>query len=118
MLTFDFKPSNTLGENLADNGGLARAYDAWQISLLKNPERAAERNKKLPGFKDFTIDQLFYIAFGQSKCAINTDGIKTNVHAPGIGRVNGVVANSKHFAKTFNCPQNSPMNPEQKCVIW
>ncbi|OUM67693.1 hypothetical protein PIROE2DRAFT_4748, partial [Piromyces sp. E2] len=109
---------NTLGENLADNGGLARAYDAWQLSLIKNPERAAERNKKLPGFNNYTLDQLFYIAFGQTHCGISTNEMKSNVHAPGSARINGAVSNSIHFAKTFNCPQKSPMNPEQKCLIW
>ena len=108
----------TLGENLADNGGLARAYDAWQLSLLKNPERAAERNKKLPGFENFTIDQLFYIAYGQSFCSIEEIYIKIEKHSPGIARINGAVANSKHFAKAFNCPTKSAMNPENKCLIW
>jgi len=108
----------TLGENLADNGGLARAYEAWQLSLLENPEKAARRNKKLPGFENYTIDQLFYIAYGQSYCAINPSYISTDEHSPGIARVNGVVANSEHFAKAFNCPRKSPMNPDNKCIIW
>jgi len=107
----------TLGENLADNGGLARAYEAWQLSLLENPEKAARRNKKLPGFENYTIDQLFYIAYGQLFCSINTKK-ENDVHPPGIARVNGVVANSEHFAKTFNCPRKSSMNPEKKCIIW
>jgi len=109
---------NTLGENLADNGGLTRAYDAWKYSLLKNPEKAAERNLKLPGLENYTIDQLFYIAYGLNYCSKPSVYSKMDVHSPGIARVNGVVANSKHFAQTFNCPTNSPMNPENKCLIW
>jgi len=109
---------SSLGENLADNGGLARAYEAWQLSMLKNPEKAIERNQKLPGLENFTKDQLFYIAFGQTWCSINTIGILQDVHSPGSARVNGVVANSKQFAKAFNCPSNSAMNPENKCEIW
>ncbi|ORX76355.1 zincin [Anaeromyces robustus] len=108
----------TLGENLADNGGMFRAYEAWQLSLLKNPERAAKRNKKLPGFENYTIDQLFYIAYGQSHCSSSQKYNPYDSHAPGIGRVNGVVVNSKHFAETFNCPTTSAMNPENKCIIW
>jgi len=49
-ITLNIDGEQTLGENLADNGGLARAYDAWKISLLKNSEGAAERNKKTSRF--------------------------------------------------------------------
>ena len=39
-------------------------------------------------------------------------------HSPGNARVNGAVSNFKIFAKTFNCPINSKMNPKDKCEIW
>jgi len=108
----------TLRENIADNGGIARAYDAWQISLKSNPEEASERNKKLPGLSDYTLDQLFYITYGHYLCTAG-DSIETaNNHSPSQARVNVVLSNSEHFAKTFNCPKNSPMNPEAKCTIW
>eukprot|EP00833_Pecoramyces_ruminatium_P000497 jgi/Orpsp1_1/1174529/evm.model.c7180000050461.2 len=103
--------------SLMNNGGLARAYDAWQISLLKNPKKAKDRNKKLPGFENYTLEQLFYIAYGQNYCSTNSFFDIESDHSPGIARINGVVTNSKHFAKTFNCPTNSPMNPEIKCII-
>jgi len=106
----------TLVENIADNGGLTGAYEAWKLSILKNPERAAEHNKKLPGLQNYTMDQLFYIAYGRSECT--NEIYYSEGHAPNIARVNGVVSNSKHFAETFNCPPKSSMNPENKCVIW
>ncbi|ORX64409.1 zincin [Anaeromyces robustus] len=114
---------NTLGENLADNGGLARAYEAWKISISKDPEHAVERNKALPGLSDYSYDQLFYISFGQGWCINATpeyviSKIENDVHSPAQFRVNGVVSNSEHFAKTFNCQKNAPMNPNNKCLIW
>jgi len=113
----------TLGENLADNGGLSRAYEAWKISLNRDSELAKKHNEHLPGLSQYTFEQLFYISFGQIWCSKDRpesaiQRIRTDPHSPPKHRVNGAVRNSKHFAETFNCPENSPMNPEEKCLIW
>ncbi len=42
----------------------------------------------------------------------------TDVHTFGKTRINGAVTNNEYFAKAFNCPKNSSMNPEKKCKIW
>jgi len=39
-------------------------------------------------------------------------------HSRGKYRVIGTLSNNEHFSKVFNCPKNSPMNPEKKCLIW
>ncbi|KAK2709669.1 hypothetical protein QYM36_013370, partial [Artemia franciscana] len=44
--------------------------------------------------------------------------IKGEVHSPGRHRANGAVMNNEAFAAAFNCPLNSPMNPEDKCILW
>jgi len=112
--------TRTLNENLADNGGLSRAYEAWNLSRMDN-EKFNEHNKKLPGIS-YTPDQLFYIAFGQGWCSIYRPTYISlfleDVHSISKFRVNGVVSNSKHFAETFECPIGSKMNPENKCSIW
>lgn len=52
----------TLGENMADNGGLNHAYLAYQHYLRKyGPEL------QLPGFEKYSTSQLFFIAFGNVK---------------------------------------------------
>jgi len=112
----------TLGENIGDNGGIARSYDAWKYSLEHDP-KAKQYNKALPGLSKYTYDQLFYIAYGQLYCAkIRKEAeisiISIDEHPLEKFRTNGVVVNSETFAKAFNCPVNSPMNPEKKCVIW
>ena len=117
----------TLNENLADNGGIARAFEAWKISVENDlnidPQLVKEHNPLLPGLSKYTYEQLFYIAFGQEWCSnasikYITNQIYKDEHSPSKFRVNGVVMNSEHFARVFNCPINSPMNPKEKCTLW
>jgi len=114
----------TLDENLSDNGGLARAYESWKLSLMEDPETVKKENKQLPGLTEYTNDQLFFISYANMWCesvyndkSIIEKALK-DVHSRGFARVNGVLANSKEFAKAFNCPLNSKMNPANKCVLW
>eukprot|EP00833_Pecoramyces_ruminatium_P012070 jgi/Orpsp1_1/1186102/evm.model.c7180000096890.2 len=109
----------TLPENLSDNGGLNRSYEAWRLSIENNPEKAEKHNMKLPGLSDYTMDQLFFISFAHSYCSVGIDKtLFKDVHSPNKFRANGVVSNNKRFAKAFNCPPNSPMNPDKKCTLW
>jgi len=113
----------TINENIADNGGIARSYEAWKISMEKHGDKAMEFNKVLPGLTQYTPDQLFFISYGMIWCKkeaieLSVSKLVTDIHSPGKFRVNGVVSNNQQFAKAFNCPKNSPMNPEKKCLIW
>jgi len=112
----------TLGENIADNGGISRSLEAWKLSR-RDAKKFNERNKALPGLSNFTTEQLFYIAFGQLYCEKITPEMaeidnENDPHSQGKYRVIGTLSNNEHFAKVFNCPKNSPMNPEKKCLIW
>ncbi|KAJ3024848.1 UNVERIFIED_CONTAM: Endothelin-converting enzyme 2 [Siphonaria sp. JEL0065] len=111
----------TLGENIADNGGLLRALEAW------SSDRAAKggglRNGALPGLDEFSEEQLFFLGYGQLWCSnMRPESLRTQVltneHAPPEWRVNGVVSNSLDFAKAFKCPVGSKMNPIEKCKLW
>ncbi|XP_014091152.2 neprilysin-2 isoform X1 [Bactrocera oleae] len=108
---------NTQGENIADNGGVKESYRAYRQWAEKNgPE------PKLPGL-DYTPEQMFWISAGQTWCAkYRKETLKmritTGVHSPSQFRVMGTFSNMKDFARDFNCPDGSRMNPVQKCEVW
>lgn len=107
----------TLGENIADNGGIREAYRA-----LQNFKKSHDL-KKLPGFDDFTAEQIFFLAYANNWCTNASPEyldmlVSRDPHSPGQFRVWGVVQNSKEFAEAFNCKAGSRMNPEKKCVLW
>ncbi|KAF9376624.1 hypothetical protein CPB97_010686 [Podila verticillata] len=113
----------TLGENLADNGGLKTAYEAWRTRFDSDPQGEKFKNHQLAGLEQFSRDQLFYVAFARVWCsqrrpASAIEALRTDPHAPAKWRVNGVVQNSKHFAEVFKCAAGAPMNPETKCDMW
>ncbi|KAF9130639.1 hypothetical protein BGW39_002823 [Mortierella sp. 14UC] len=109
---------STLGENIADNGGLKIAYDAW--SQRQNDTK--HNNKKLPDLAKYTPEQLFFIQYARAHCGNMTpeESVKMlndDNHSPKKWRINGVVQNSDHFAKAFQCKAGAPMNPTKKCVL-
>ncbi|KAJ3328613.1 hypothetical protein HDU76_009646 [Blyttiomyces sp. JEL0837] len=111
----------TLGENIADNGGLARAFDAWKVE--RNAVGGGRKNPILPGFDNFTEEQMFFLSFANLWCSATRpeqmrNRILGNEHSPPEFRVKGTVSNSPEFAKAFNCRVGSNMNPAKKCKIW
>ncbi|KAI8378901.1 hypothetical protein BD560DRAFT_388888 [Blakeslea trispora] len=111
----------TLGENLADNGGASAALAAYRKSL--KTDASANGEQRLPGLEKFSQEALFFLNFGRLWCKkirpeIALRYILTDPHSPNRARVNGVAQNSDDFARIFNCPAGSPMNPTQKCMIW
>jgi endothelin-converting enzyme len=76
----------TLGENIADAGGLHAAFSAWKKTESDNP------SKPLPGLQNFTPDQLFFISYGNWWCGKSTaakavERIYTDPHAPKWARI-------------------------------
>ncbi|KAJ3170978.1 Endothelin-converting enzyme 1 [Geranomyces variabilis] len=110
----------TMGENLADNSGLARAREAW-IEARSQP--GARPDVMLPGFGNMTRQQLLYVASAQIWCASASPEaairrILTNAHSPSRYRVWGMISNSPTFGEDFGCPVGTPMNPSEKCSLW
>ncbi|XP_054839274.1 neprilysin isoform X2 [Eublepharis macularius] len=108
---------STLGENIADNGGIRQAYRAYESLVKKNGEE-----KLLPGL-DFNHRQLFFLNFAQVWCgtfrpeyAVNA--IKTDSHSPGNFRVLGTLQNTPEFSEAFQCTNTDYMDPMKKCRVW
>ncbi|KAF9361863.1 hypothetical protein BGX26_011087 [Mortierella sp. AD094] len=113
----------TLGENLADNGGLKKAFDAWQARYKSDPHGKKYKNHLLAGLEEYSREQLYYMSFARIWCsqrrpASAIEGLRTDPHAPAKWRVNGAVQNSQRFAQVFNCKPRSAMNPDTKCDLW
>ncbi|CAB0037784.1 unnamed protein product [Trichogramma brassicae] len=109
---------NTQGENIADNGGLREAYRAYSKLRKRRPSQQIA----LPGLVDYSQDQLFFLGYANVWCGNQTLGayktnLVENVHAPNRFRVIGTLSNNEDFAKAWQCPRGSPMNPVHKCVL-
>uniref|UniRef100_A0A8C1XC60 Membrane metallo-endopeptidase-like 1 n=1 Tax=Cyprinus carpio TaxID=7962 RepID=A0A8C1XC60_CYPCA len=107
----------TLGENIADNGGVRQAYKAY----MKWVEREGEE-PRLPGL-DMDHKQLFFLNFAQVWCGAcrpeyAIQSIKTDPHSPLEYRVLGSLQNFEAFSEAFHCARGAPMNPEEKCRVW
>ncbi len=109
----------TLGENIADLGGLNVAYDALQTALKQNPKEAAE---KIDGY---TEDQRFFLNWARvwrsnvrEKQAILY--LNTDPHAPASLRAIGAPSNMPAFAQSFQCKAGDAMvrSGDKQVVIW
>jgi putative endopeptidase len=106
----------TLGENIADFGGVTIAYHAYKNSSKGEPQV----------IDNFTGDQRFFISYAQVWRESNTEGyllnhVLTEVHSVSRFRVNGVVYNVPGFYKAFpNVTQGNKLyRPEsERPVIW
>jgi len=106
----------TLGENIADFGGLTIAYAAYQKSLGGKPA---------PVIDGLTGDQRFFLAFAQvwaskSRDAALQEQVLTDPHSPTEYRTNGVVTNMPEFYNAFGVTPGDPLyKPADKRVqIW
>ncbi|HEY6984798.1 MAG TPA: M13 family metallopeptidase, partial [Rhodanobacteraceae bacterium] len=108
----------TLGENIADLGGLNVAFDALQVDLKKHPER----NKSVDGY---TPEQRFFLNFARvwrgsilpqrQEVLLNADP-----HAPAKFRAIAAPSNMPQFAEAFQCKAGDPMvrSGDTQVKIW
>ncbi len=106
----------TLGENIADNAGLAIAYQAYKISLGGKPA---------PVIDGLTGDQRFYLGFaqiwrGKAREQEVINRLKTDSHSPFEFRTNGTLKNQSGFYETFGVKPGDKLYlpPEQRITLW
>ena len=112
----NIKGDMTLGENIADLGGLTLGYAALKKKL------AGTTPELIDGF---TWQQRFYLGWANVwKQNITDDELKnrliTDVHSPGEYRVLGPLSNIPEFQEAFGCPEGCKMSKkkEEMIKIW
>ena len=107
----------TLGENIADLGGLKISYLAFEHLLT--------RKGRPPTIDGLTPEQRFFLAYAQiwrsvarpeyARMRVNTDP-----HAPWMWRVNGPLSNMPEFAAAWGCKPGDPLvrPPNKRAAIW
>ena len=107
----------TLGENIADIGGLKIAFAAYQNSLKGRTPPAP--------IDGFTGPQRFFLSAAtvwrnHIREAALSLRLKTDSHSPGKQRVNGPLANLPEFYEAFGCLDGQPMKRDEKVrpAIW
>ena len=106
----------TMGENVADNAGIAIALKAYHISLGGKPA---------PVIDGFTGDQRFYLSFGQIWQAKVRDGalrqqVLSNEHSPPMQRAIGASRNQNEWYAAFGVKPGDKyyLPPEKRVHLW
>jgi predicted metalloendopeptidase len=97
--------SLTLGENIADFGGMVISYDAYHMSL---------NGKEAPVIDGYSGDQRFFLGLAQvTRGKMREEAMRqrlmTDPHSPGQYRCNGILANLPAFYKAFDVKEGDGM---------
>lgn len=104
------------GEIIGDYIGVTTGIEAFRELEKTEPQ------KKLPGFEDFTNDQMYFLSWAQSFCSHETpeSALARNhySHPADLYRINGAYSNSIEFQKAFKCGAETKMNIETLYNIY
>jgi len=107
----------TLGENIADLGGLKIAWNAWKLS-----QKGKAPVGKIEGF---TPEQRFFLGYAETWRTLTREEAtrlraNTDPHSPAKFRVNGPLSNLPEFYEAFGCKDGDPMKRPEKDrpAIW
>ena len=102
----------TIGENIADLGGVNIAYAAL-----------FDGGDEEPGGDGFDAHQVFFLSYAQTWCEnvrpdLQSQRLLTAPHSPGRFRVNGPLSNMPEFREAFSCSASREMIRDDACEIW
>ncbi|NOZ85685.1 MAG: M13 family metallopeptidase [Deltaproteobacteria bacterium] len=105
----------TLGENIADLGGLKLSFSAYKT--------AHKNTKPEPNVGGFSPQQQFFLSAAQVWCSKSRPEyarkmVVVDPHSPPKWRVNGPLSNLADFSKAFSCKPGDPMSPKERCQVW
>ncbi len=105
----------TLGENIADLGGIKMAYLAWQKSQQGKPAGATVNG--------LTPEQQFFVAYGQvwrshTRPEQTRLRLTTDPHSPPEYRIRGSLENMPEFLRAFSCPAPAGAGDGKLKAIW
>ena len=105
----------TLGENIADLGGVKMAFHAYRML-----REGADKQLVADGFSE---DQQFFLAVGQAWCSKDRPAeiqrrLTVDPHSPPKFRVFGSLRNLPEFSKAYSCAAGTPMHPAKACSVW
>jgi endothelin-converting enzyme/putative endopeptidase len=111
----------TLGEDIADLGGLILGWMAWKTQMASMPQQAQPQDKQLRD--GLSPEQRFFVGYAQWACENDRpENLRvtamTDPHSPGRFRVNGLVVNMPQFQQAFQCKAGQPMVKEKRCRVW
>lgn len=113
---FKMNGKQTLGEDIADFGGVLVALDAYKLSL---------NGQEAPVLDGVTAEQRFFLAYGQAwREKVRDEALKqqiaSDVHSPAEFRVNGTLRNVDAWYAAFNVTAGQKMfvAPEARAKIW
>ncbi len=105
----------TLGENIADNGGIKTAYRASRVEGMTAPIAFG-----------FTPQQQFFIGYAQLWCGktapdLQAEYLVSDAHSPSKARVNVPLSNFEAFGRAFSCARTragTTMATANRCEVW
>ncbi|HRH55400.1 MAG TPA: M13 family metallopeptidase [Candidatus Paceibacterota bacterium] len=106
----------TLGENIADLGGLSIAYDAYQLQLARTGRSDID---------GLSPEQRFFVGFSlfereHARPEFTKTQVLTDPHSPGVFRINGPVSNFEPFYKTYGVKKGDEhfRTPGDREMVW